>query len=426
MQKRRGISLIVLVITIIVMIVLAGAIILSLNNSGIIQKANQAVRDTDEATVKELAQMAWAEAYADGVRSVEDTEVNGKKVEGFETRVKAALTANGVDTTETSKYVINVTTSGVTIALKSNTWVQDGLKVKRGEEELTIGQSVTYDEGAAYDGGWKVLGADEDGNLLIMSDTDVATVPLGGSTVAAAHESWKSGASEITKAVQDAIPLETAPNAISVRSIEVEDINKITGYDPTTYGSSTVPYQYGNTVTYTYNGTTKPAYTGTNGATGNLTTDHSTNGFYWSDGEKLHHVDASALTNADNAAKEDKTLIDPETSGKAVLTSNYYWYYPTTLTTSSDGEVKGIDTTTPAYIMLFRNKADTANVNYWLASPCVYAHAYDVSFGMRYVYEGRVHFGNLFSSNGFSYTPSRGARAVVTLKSDIPMSSLSE
>ena len=36
MQKRKGISLIVLVITIIVMIVLAGAIILSLNNAGII------------------------------------------------------------------------------------------------------------------------------------------------------------------------------------------------------------------------------------------------------------------------------------------------------------------------------------------------------------------------------------------------------
>ena len=40
---KKGISLIVLVITIIVMIILAAAIILSLNNAGIIGNANQAV-----------------------------------------------------------------------------------------------------------------------------------------------------------------------------------------------------------------------------------------------------------------------------------------------------------------------------------------------------------------------------------------------
>ena len=43
MQRKQGISLIVLVITIIVMIILAAAIILSLNNAGIIGNANQAV-----------------------------------------------------------------------------------------------------------------------------------------------------------------------------------------------------------------------------------------------------------------------------------------------------------------------------------------------------------------------------------------------
>lgn len=43
MQTKKGISLIVLVITIIVMIILAGAIILTLNNSGIIGKASETV-----------------------------------------------------------------------------------------------------------------------------------------------------------------------------------------------------------------------------------------------------------------------------------------------------------------------------------------------------------------------------------------------
>ncbi|MDD2627782.1 MAG: hypothetical protein PHD20_02730 [Clostridia bacterium] len=54
-NKRVGISLIVLVITIIVMIILAGAIILSLQSSGIINKASEAVEKNDLASIKQLA-----------------------------------------------------------------------------------------------------------------------------------------------------------------------------------------------------------------------------------------------------------------------------------------------------------------------------------------------------------------------------------
>ena len=65
MQKNKGISLIVLVITIIVMIILAGSIILSLSNNGIIGKANEAVDVTNEASVRQLVELKWAEAYLD-------------------------------------------------------------------------------------------------------------------------------------------------------------------------------------------------------------------------------------------------------------------------------------------------------------------------------------------------------------------------
>ena len=51
-KQRQGISLIVLVITIIIMIILAGAIILALNNSGIIGRATEATDKSDKATLK--------------------------------------------------------------------------------------------------------------------------------------------------------------------------------------------------------------------------------------------------------------------------------------------------------------------------------------------------------------------------------------
>ena len=61
MQKKKGISLIVLVITIIVMIILAAAIILSLNNAGIIGNANKAVSETDYKNIQTAAQLIYAD-----------------------------------------------------------------------------------------------------------------------------------------------------------------------------------------------------------------------------------------------------------------------------------------------------------------------------------------------------------------------------
>ena len=59
--NKRGISLIVLVITIIVMIILAAAIILSLNSGGIIGKANKGKSDSDRASLKEAATLEYGE-----------------------------------------------------------------------------------------------------------------------------------------------------------------------------------------------------------------------------------------------------------------------------------------------------------------------------------------------------------------------------
>jgi type II secretory pathway pseudopilin PulG len=68
MRRKQGISLIVLVITIIVMIILAASVIISLSNSGIINKANDAVDKTNASEVQNLATLAWAEEFMDGKR----------------------------------------------------------------------------------------------------------------------------------------------------------------------------------------------------------------------------------------------------------------------------------------------------------------------------------------------------------------------
>ena len=62
---KKGISLIVLVITIIIMIILAGAVILSLNSSNVVAKANYAAVASDRANYQAEAATEYATWVAD-------------------------------------------------------------------------------------------------------------------------------------------------------------------------------------------------------------------------------------------------------------------------------------------------------------------------------------------------------------------------
>ena len=107
MQKKKGISLIVLIITIIVMIILASSVILTLSNSGIINRANEAVEKSNLANVKHIASMGWSEAYLNGARTKKELELG----------VRKALEDNKISSKE---FVTFVTTGGVDVMLASD------------------------------------------------------------------------------------------------------------------------------------------------------------------------------------------------------------------------------------------------------------------------------------------------------------------
>lgn len=108
MKSKKGISLIVLVITIIIMIILASSTIISLSNSNIINEANKAVELTNLNQVEHIASLAWSEAYMDGKISQGQLKI----------AVDKALEDNKVDIT---KYNIEVTVNGVEVKLASET-----------------------------------------------------------------------------------------------------------------------------------------------------------------------------------------------------------------------------------------------------------------------------------------------------------------
>ncbi len=385
MKTKQGISLIVLVITIIVMVILAGAIVLTLNNSGIIDKASEAVDNTNYATIKELTQMAWAEAYANGAKTQQE----------FQDAVDKALEDNKVDT---DKYGIIVTTNGVEVA---NGWIQDGLTVKRGKTVLEIGDNIEYiATGTNYNGEWKVLGTSEKGELLIVTFNDFWSNGLAVSS-SDFNESQKLWLNFTQKLDEICKPLGQGRGATGARSITLQDIDKVTGFDKTTYGKGKIN-EYGNEVTYKYNETTSRwDYTSTNSSKGTLSATHN-NGFHYYDGNKFG-VSTSTVK----------------------LKSDFYMY----------GQ-EDLQLTEKASLMIFGSPHENLlyDAYYWLADSSYISADYSMipsmggkaEFGLRYISAEKIYSVPVWFSDGAMYGDGAYVRAVVSLAPDIQVIGSSE
>ena len=346
MKNQKGITLIALIITIVVLLILAVVAINSIRNDGIISHAGNVANRYNEAVENEQQHLQNYLDYLDKV--------------------------NGGSTA---------------------TWTQTGTSVTNGKVTLEVGTTVTgyTSPTGTTDPGWAVLGA-ENGKLLLVSKTNVqSSVELSGTThLVDTNNNGKEDGIDLLDSIC-ASYLNTSL-ADSARSITVEDINRVTGYNPETaaYGSGNV-WAYGNEVTYTMNASGKVLYNGTESSYTTFTMPNGTD-----------------LKNVSEGIK---------------VTSDAYYYYPNTLTTNSSGDTNGIATNSKAYSVLFSN-TDWGNGSYWLASPCADTYAGYAHFGLRAVYDSGVSFYYLWDSyHGSNSGSGYGARAVVSLQSDVNIDS---
>ena len=278
------------------------------------------------------------------------------------------------------------------ISPEDYTWTQSKTIVtgtpKAGGNKITreVGEEFLYDCGvSSYTGKWGILGA-ENGKLLIMSTVDIGKLQLSGKSV------YNTGISQLNNKCK--------PYGTNARSIKVEDINRVTGYNPYSTGdgkkfNAGAWSEYGNSVTYTASGST---------ATNGLTNNGLGN-------SKYEHPDGRLIGTGGNTSS-------------ITVTSTWYHYYPYSLTTSNatTGTCKGISTTSKAYELIFGTYANTSALQgnyYWLASSYVYANSSYSTFGLRFVYiSGFVYSAFLWNSHGDAggtSSPSLGVRAVVSL-----------
>ena len=429
LKERNGITLIALVITIIVLLILAGVVIATLTgDNGILGKAKTAKTTNDEEKAKEQIKIAVMGSYGkDGELNYDDLTKNlgqiGIKELPKEASYPLEVTLDGVSATIKANGEVNFTTSGGYTQTGDTITSPDGKTMKVGDyvdydptleakaSDLTYTSTAdktgadsdqefnatTY-KSAGY--GWRILGV-SNGKIRLISEEFIGAGTYTDSNrtyyTLKGQKGFINGIEELNKI--SAI-FGHGKGAEKATSITVEDINAITGYNPTTakYGEGN-SYEYGNKVTYTRGEGTQNTFN-----------------YY------------------DKTNKTFKAL----TSGSTEITSTYYYYYAGEFgkNNGTDGTsaVDDIYNLNETYKMLFGyDKVGSDNgfrnftngkceQKYWLASDYAYAEPYFVKWGLRYVNDGYVNRNYLCDSGGYesSYS-SYGVRPVVSLKSDVSL-----
>lgn len=211
--KNRGITLIALVITIIVMLILVTVTISIVANGGLFDYAGNATKDTEIAMKSE---QDWA-TLRDNMPT---DDIIAKYTGGWYETEDGNLT-NGEIILQIGDYV--------------------NYSCYNGTEYAESGFTVNQDSNTNIK--WRVLSA-EKGNLLLVSESSLGNLELDG---AEGYFNGENLLNTICAIYGHGL------NAERARSINVEDINKITGFDPMTATDTEEgkkPFRYGEVSQY--------------------------------------------------------------------------------------------------------------------------------------------------------------------------------
>lgn len=110
-MKKQGMSLIMLVIIVVVLAIITSVIIIGIENTGIIDKAEAVVQDMNLKNLEQLANMAYANIYLDNLSKGIRREITGEEV-------RARMLKDGADEKELNKYDVTVENGDVFVTVK--------------------------------------------------------------------------------------------------------------------------------------------------------------------------------------------------------------------------------------------------------------------------------------------------------------------
>ena len=275
------------------------------------------------------------------------------------------------------------------------------------------GRTSGYDSDQSFDAAtyknagfkWRVLDV-KNGKIRLIADTDVG--PGDYSENATRYElrgqtGYINGINELNTICGI---IGHGKWADSARSITVDDVNAITGYNPENprYNQGSFS-EYGNKVTYTR-------------GSGNALSSSATNGQSWSGTQSTFQY------------YNGTEFVD--LTGSTTITSTYYYKsYNKSDELSKSGVLKENGRFCEPYELIFgnyeynvsnnydRSFKGTREHSYWLASDCAYADNDIVYWGIRSVSGANVNYYYLYYSYGYSNDGNYGVRPVVSLRSDV-------
>lgn len=264
-----------------------------------------------------------------------------------------------------------------------------------------------------YQYGWRVMGASQEGHLLIISEdfimpkeTELMDTKYNRSYFYLKGKSgYENGIDEMNKI---SMLYGKGKNAIGARVVSINDINNITGYDPdkANYGNDSIYYSYKNNITYTlksglisYKATKYPKDE-------NVTSTYRIFEYY--DGTRWKKLE------------ENESIT---------ISNNYYKYYLNTLTENESEEIsEGLGMESNAYKLLVLNSKEGAysagenssdGFNYWFGDSANATNDGRANYGIRHINSNGVGADFLCNSCEGEYPYNNGIRTVVTIKSSV-------
>ena len=389
-RKNSGVTLIALIITIIVLLILAGVTIaMVMGDNGILNRAVDAADKNQIEDGRERIALEVVGSYDNfGNIDMDLLKENLENNLGIDTSNIGSSLPTGTLTLDGLNYYIDSEGNVIYIEGELKIWTEneDG-SITDGEVTLQVGDYINYNpkDGAtessytsnatstgwsenqvfnldSYTGGWRVLGV-ENGQLQIISENIIGP-DSGGHTEGTQSYYYLDGVTGLRNSVTELDNISKlygqGKYAQSARSVNQEDIAKVVGFTPEE------TEEYGNEVTYYWNGTNRPYYESTLFGNGNITENHS-DGFYWYDydTEEWNHIGYDL-----SATEESKKEI-------TTLTSTFYGCIGSDL----------LDTSSTKYNLVF---VDDDTAMYWLGSRCIDAGSYCPFFGVYVVNYGVV------------------------------------
>ena len=361
-KETNGITLIALVVTIVVLLILAGVSInMVLGQNGIVTKAKDAREKTEQAKQNDLASM-------DQVVKDMDDILNDNGTPGGDdtpTETKTLVEAFNAGELKIGDYVEYKSTEGQTYTSETN---ENGWA----DQTYTVDTTTT----------WRVLGLSDDGSQVLLTSGS----PIKKNMDTSSTNDWDKDPYLYMKGAYAYVNCEKMLNDIcaiystdlgTARSMTIEDINKACGVkveNNTVYLASDTSKTninqagiLGQTYTYTASDYTPESYI---------------------DGKK-------------NA-----------TAGETVIATGYY--YITSMTETKIG-----NTTLGSLLFNKTTGDDNYAKAYWLASPGVNVGSSRAFFGPGLVDDNAGPGYNIFGSYGYWCATGFAVRPVVSLKSDV-------